>query len=311
MNAGEIIADLRKQDVEILTEERFVKVVNDIPKPVTYIGLEPSNVIHIGNLSASIPVFKLARHGFKAIILLADLHALANDKGEIGEIQNFAAADRQMYEKVAKKMGIGGKLEYRYGTEFEDQKYFIQMLRLSRVINFTEAEKSMDEISKSSVSRMTSSLIYPLMQVLDIGELGVNVAVGAIDQRKVHVLAIENLKKLGYPTPIAVHTRLIMQGIDGKRKMSKSFGNTINLDETQDSLETKIKKTYCAPGDVEVNPILGWYKALLFPVLDRPLSFGPKELSNFASLEQAWKDQMISPQDLKRSAIRDLAEILI
>ena len=101
------------------------------------------------------------------------------------------------------------------------------MLRLSRVINFTEAEKSMDEISKSSVSRMTSSLIYPLMQVLDIGELGVNVAVGAIDQRKVHVLAIENLKKLGYPTPIAVHTELIMQGIDGKRKMSKSFGNTI------------------------------------------------------------------------------------
>jgi tyrosyl-tRNA synthetase len=311
VNAEEIIADLRKQDVEILTEERFAKVVSDIPKPVTYIGLEPSNVIHIGNLSASIPVFKLARHGFKAIILLADLHALANDKGEIGEIQGFAAADREMYEKVAKKMGIGGKLEYRYGTEFEDQKYFIQMLRLSRVINFTEAEKSMDEISKSSVSRMTSSLIYPLMQVLDIGELGVNVAVGAIDQRKVHVLAIENLKKLGYPTPVAIHTKLIMQGIDGKRKMSKSFGNTINLDETQDSLEAKIKKTYCSPGDVEVNPILGWYKALLFPVLDRPLSFGPKELSNFPSLEQAWKDKLISPQDLKRSAIRDLAEILI
>ena len=288
-----------------------MKVVKDIPEPVTYIGLEPSNVIHIGNLSASIPVFKLAKHGFKAIILLADLHALANDKGEIGEIQSYAAADRQMYEKVAKKMGVGGKLEYRYGTQFEDQKYFIQMLRLSRVINFTEAEKSMDEISKSSVSRMTSSLIYPLMQVLDIGELGVNVAVGAIDQRKVHVLAIENLKKLGYPTPVAVHSKVIMQGIDGKRKMSKSFGNTINLDETQDSLEAKIKKTYCAPGDVEVNPILGWYKALLFPVLDRPLSFGPKELSDFTSLERAWKDKTISPQELKRSAVRDLAELLI
>ncbi len=199
MNPEEIIADLRKQDVEILTEERIIKVITEIKKPVTYIGLEPSNVIHIGNLSASIPVFKLARHGFKAIILLADLHALANDKGEISEIQKFAAADKEMFEKIARKLGIDGKLEYRYGTEFEDQKYFIQMLRLSRVINFTEAEKSMDEISKSSVSRMTSSLIYPLMQVLDIGELGVNVAVGVIDQRKVHVLAIENLKKLGYP----------------------------------------------------------------------------------------------------------------
>jgi tyrosyl-tRNA synthetase len=311
VKAEEIISDLRKQDIEILTEERITKVINEVADPVTYIGLEPSNVIHIGNLSASIPVFKLAKHGFKAIILLADLHALANDKGEISEIQNFAAADREMFENVAKKLGIGGKLEYRYGTQFEDQKYFIQMLRLSRVINFTEAEKSMDEISKSSVSRMTSSLIYPLMQVLDIGELGVNVAVGAIDQRKVHVLAIENLKKLGYPTPVAIHSKVIMQGIDGKRKMSKSFGNTINLDETQDSLESKIKKTFCSPGDIEVNPILGWYKALIFPVLDRSLSFGQKEYSNHAELEVAWKNMEITPQELKGSTIRDLAELLI
>lgn len=311
MDAEKIIADLRKQDLEILTEERFTKIVTELPKPVTYIGLEPSNVIHIGNLSASIPVFKLAKYGFRAIILLADLHALANDKGEISEIQSFAALDRSMFEKVARKLGIGGKLEYRYGTEFEDQKYFIQMLRLSRVINFTEAEKSMDEISKSSVSRMTSSLIYPLMQVLDIGELGVNVAVGAIDQRKVHVLAIENLKKLGYPTPVAIHAKIIMQGIDGKRKMSKSFGNTINLDETQDSLEAKIKKTYCAPGDIEVNPILGWYKALIFPVLDKSLKFGQKEFSNYPELEQAWKLKQITPQELKQSTVRDLAELLI
>lgn len=311
MNAQEVIADLRKQDIEILTEERLTKIANDVPMPVTYIGIEPSNVIHIGNLSASIPVFKLAKHGFRAIILLADLHALANDKGEIGDIEKFGESDRDMFEKVARKMGIGGKLEYKFGTEFEDQKYFIQMLRLSRVINFTEAEKSMDEISKSSVSRMTSSLIYPLMQVLDIGELRVNVAVGAIDQRKVHVLAIENLKKLGYPTPVAVHTKVIMQGVDGKRKMSKSFGNTINLDETQETLESKIKKAYCSPGDVEVNPILGWYKALLFPILDRPLSFGSKEVENFPALETAWKNNEITPQELKRSAVRDLAELLI
>ncbi len=311
MDPQEIIADLRKQDIEILTEERLIKTITEIPKPVTYIGLEPSNVIHIGNLSASIPVFKLAKYGFRAIILLADLHALANDKGEIGEIQKFAASDRDMYEKVAKKLGVGGKLEYKYGTEFEDQKYFIQMLRLSRLINFTEAEKSMDEISKSSVSRMTSSLVYPLMQVLDIGALGVNVAVGAIDQRKVHVLAIENLKKLGYPTPVAIHTKLIMQGTDGRRKMSKSYGNTINLDETEESLEAKIKKTYCAPGEVEINPILGWYKALLFPVFDRPLTFGSKEISKFPDLEQAWKDKEINPQELKRSCVRDLAELLI
>ena len=311
MNAPEVIADLRKQDVEILTEQRLTKIINEVPEPVTYIGFEPSNVIHIGNLSASIPVFKLAKYGFRAIMLLADLHALANDKGEIGEIQKFASADREMFEKVAKKMGIGGKLEYKFGTEFEDQKYFIQMLRLSRMINFTEAEKSMDEISKTSVSRMTSSLIYPLMQVLDIGELHVNVAVGAIDQRKVHVLAIENLKKLGYSTPVAIHSKVILQGTDGKRKMSKSFGNTINLDETQESLETKIRKTFLSPGDIDVNPILGWYKALLFPVRRGPITVGAKEFSAYNELEAAWAQKELTPQELKQAVVRDLAELLI
>ncbi|MHB8568378.1 MAG: tyrosine--tRNA ligase [Nitrososphaerales archaeon] len=310
MNAKEIVSDLRRQDVEILTEQRLEKVLEEIPRPVAYIGLEPSNSLHIGNLSSSIPVMKLAKHGFRSIVLLADLHALANDKGEMKAIRDFAKVDREMYERIASKMGIGGKLEYKLGTEFENQEYFVQLLRLSKLVNFTEAEKSMDEISKSSVTRMTSSIIYPLMQALDIGVLGVNVAVGAIDQRKVHVLAIENLRKLGYRTPVAIHAP-IMLGTDGKKKMSKSLGNAISLDETPESLEARIRKTYCAPGDIDVNPILSWYKAMIFPLAEQPLEFGSKNASNIAELESLWKKNEISPQELKKSALRDLGNLLL
>lgn len=312
MNAQEVIRDLRKQDIEILTEERLIQVVEKIPRPTSYIGHEPSGALSIGNLAGSLPVLTLANHGFHAIILLADLHALANDKGELNEIQGFALRDKDMIEKVARKMGVGGKIEYKFGTEFEDQKYFVQMLRLAKLVNFTEAEKSMDEISRKSVARMTSSAIYPLMQVLDIGVLGVNVAVGSIDQRKVHVLAIENLKKLGYSTPVAIHNRTIIQGTDGNRKMSKSFGNTIDLDETQESLEKKVKKTFCAPGDVETNPILGWYKALIFPLASGPLQFGnDMAVNDYAQLERVWASKKLSPQELKAAVIRDLSDIIL
>ncbi len=222
MNPQEIIADLKRQEIEILTEERFSKIVTDVKVPTTYIGFEPSGVLHIGHFSSSIPVFKLAKHGFHSIILLADLHALVNDKGEIDEIRSIAKYDRDVFEKIATKMGVGGKFEYKLGTQFEDQQYFIQMLRLAKMVNFTEAEKSMDEISKSTMSRMTASVIYPLMQALDIGVMGVNVAVGGFAQRKVHVLAIENLKKLGYPTPVAIHSGAII-GTDGK-KLDEQIG---------------------------------------------------------------------------------------
>ena len=310
MNPQEIITDLKKQQVEILTEQRFSKIVTDIQVPTTYIGFEPSSVLHIGNFSSSVPVIKLAKHGFHSIILLADLHAFANDKGEIEEIRAVAKYDREVFEKIATKMGVGGRIEYRLGTQFEDQAYFIQLLRLSKLVNFTEAEKSMDEISKSTMSRMTASVIYPLMQALDIGVMGVNVAVGGFAQRKVHVLAIDHLKKLGYPTPVAIHSGAII-GTDGKRLMSKTFGNTINLDETQDSLETKIRKTFCSPGDIEVNPILSWYKTLILPLTEGSLEFGNLSLSEYNSLEAAWAKKEISPQDFKKSVLRDLGNLLL
>ena len=198
MLASEVIADIKKQDAEILTEERLSTIVSEFREPLAYIGFEPSGSLHIGHLSSSLPLIKLARHGFKTIVLLADLHALANDKGEMKQIQDFAAKDREMFEKVGRRLGVAGKFEYRLGTDFENQSYFIQLLRLARLVNLTEAQKSMDEISKSTVNRMTSAVIYPLMQALDIGVMGIHVAVGGFAQRKVHVLAIENLKKFRY-----------------------------------------------------------------------------------------------------------------
>lgn len=310
MSPHEVVADLRKQEVEILTEERFHKLLSGVEERRAYIGFEPSGALHIGHFSSSIPVLKLAKYGFNSIILLADLHALANDKGEIDEIHSIAKRDQAMFEKIANKMGVGGRLEYKLGTEFEDQSYFVQLLRLAKHVNFTEAMKSMDEISKSTVTRMTSSVIYPLMQALDIGVMKINVAVGGFAQRKVHVLAIDNLKKLGYLTPVAIHSGAII-GTDGKKLMSKSFGNTINLDETQESLETKIRKTFCSPGDIEVNPILSWYKTLIFPLIDGPVQFGGLNITDGKSLEIAWAKKEITPQDFKKSAIRDLGDLLL
>jgi tyrosyl-tRNA synthetase len=311
LNAAEVISDLRKQDLEILTEERLTKVIEGMEKQTAYIGFEPSSSLHIGNLAGALPLFTLAKHGFKPIVLLADLHAFANDKGDMDEIQRNAAADREMLEKFAEKVGIGGKIHYTVGTEFENQDYFITMLKLSRMINMSDAEKSMDEISKKSVARMTSSIIYPLMQVLDIGVLGVSVAIGSIDQRKVHVLAIENLKKLGYTTPVAIHNKVIVQGIDGNQKMSKSIGNTIDLNETQETLEKKIRKTFCAPGNVEVNPILGWYKALILPLSKDPILFDKLSVSSYSELETLWVERKLTPQELKAATIRDLGNLLI
>ena len=49
-----------------------------------------------------------------------------------------------------------------------------------------------------------SQIVYPLMQAVDIAMLKVDVAVGGIDQRKIHMLARENLKNIGFNTPVCL-----------------------------------------------------------------------------------------------------------
>jgi tyrosyl-tRNA synthetase len=310
VNAQEVISDLKRQEMEILTEARLTETIESAPRPTTYIGVEPSAALHIGFLASALPVVKLTKWGFRGIILLADLHALANDKGELKEIEEIGKKDRTMFEKIMSRLGLAGKIEYKFGTEFEDQSYFIQMLRLAKHVNFTEAQKSMDQISRSSVARMLSSAIYPLMQAMDIAVMGVNVAVGGIDQRKVHVLAIENLRKLGYSTPVAIHTQMLA-GTDGKNMMHKSYRNTIDLEETSETLGAKIKKTFCPPREVENNPILDWYRKLIFPLSDGPIAFADREASSYSELERYWLKDMVSPQELKKAAERDIGNLIL
>lgn len=66
-----------------------------------------------------------------------------------------------------------------------------------------------------------------------------------------------------------------------------------------------------APGNIEVNPIMTWYKAMIFPLADRELSFGSKSASNIGDLESLWVKNEVSPQELKKSALRDLGNLLL
>ena len=83
-------------------------------------------------------------------------------------------------------------------------------------------------------------MVYPLMQAVDIAMLGVDVAVGGIDQRKIHMLARQGLTRLGYRAPVCVHMPILL-GLDGE-KMSSSKGNYISVDDTEQEVISKLKK---------------------------------------------------------------------
>lgn len=161
---------------------------------------------------------------------------------------------------------------------------------------------------------MVSQMIYPLMQAIDIAYLGVDVAIGGMDQRKIHMLARENLPRLGYKAPICLHTPILV-GLDGQ-KMSSSKGNYISVRDEKEEVERKILKAYCPKGEVENNPIIQILQYYIFPkynkiVIERDSKYGGDiEYESFDQLVSDYKAGALHPLDLKRAVAKYLNKIL-
>jgi tyrosyl-tRNA synthetase len=171
----------------------------------------------------------------------------------------------------------------------------------------------MDEVGRNMETPTVSQMIYPIMQMVDIALLKVDAAVGGIDQRKIHMLARENLAAVGYPSPVCIHTP-ILNGLDGK-KMSSSSGNYISVADSVEEIEKKCQKAFCPP-ECEENPVLQILRYHIFPrsgtvVVKRPAKFGgDREFGSYLEIEEAYRKGELHPLDLKKTVGTYMAGIL-
>ncbi|KUK04144.1 MAG: tyrosyl-tRNA synthetase [Methanosarcinales archaeon] len=296
--------------VEVITREELGELLRTEQHPRVYAGYEPSGKIHLGHVLTINKLIDLKNAGFEVIVLLADLHAYLNEKGSLDEVRQMADMNRACFEALGLEDAT-----YKYGSDYQlEREYVLDVLKLARNTTLARARRSMDEVSRSAKNPQVSQMIYPLMQAVDIARLGVDVAVGGIDQRKIHMLAREGLVKLGYRAPVCIHTPILL-GLDGE-KMSSSKGNYISVDDTEEQVNAKLKKAFCPEGVVENNPVLEVFRYHIFPrfssvLIERPEKFGGDvEFESFEALEQAFAERSLHPADLKGAAASYVNEIL-
>jgi tyrosyl-tRNA synthetase len=297
-----------RNTVEVVTDEELRKVLAR-PKKRVYAGYEPSGEIHLGHLVTVNKLVDLKRAGFEVVVLLADLHAFLNRKGTMEEVRDLAMYNRKCFE------GLGlTDVEYVLGSDLQlDRDYELMVLRLSQQITLNRATRSMDEVGRQMEAPTVSQMIYPIMQMVDIARLGVDAAVGGIDQRKIHMLAREHLPSVGYPSPVCIHTP-ILNGLDGK-KMSSSSGNYISVADSVEEIQKKCQKAFCPP-ECEENPVLQILQYHVFPrvpevVVQRPAKFGgDRTFRAFGEIEEAYRKGEIHPLDLKKTTATYLSDIL-
>lgn len=305
MDLEQKIAIAKRNTEEIVTEEELRNLLETNEKPRAYVGYEPSGEIHLGHMITVQKLVDLQDVGFEIVVLLADLHAYLNEKGTFEEIEEIAKMNRKVFE------ALGLNAKFVLGSEFQlKENYMLDVLKFARITTLNRAKRSMDEVSRRKDDPMVSQMIYPLMQSLDIAYLNVDVAVGGIDQRKIHMLARENLPKLGYKAPVCIHTPILL-GLDGQ-KMSSSKGNFISVRDPPKAVEEKMRKAFCPAKVVENNPVLEIIKFYIFPRFKEfAVEFkGTLNFNSFEELKLEYEKGNVHPLDLKIAAANYLNKIL-
>ncbi len=300
---------IEKGVLEIVTlEELKEKIKNQ--DMTAYIGYEPSGKIHLGHAITVKKMLDLQKAGFKIKILLADLHAYLNDKGSLEEIKEISKYNIKCF----RALGLGDETEFILGSSFQTQAdYTYNVYESAIYTTLARSKRSMAQITRESKDHKVAEVIYPLMQVVDMIFLNVDLAVGGMEQRKIHMLARENLPKMGFPAPVCIHTPLL-HGTDGADKMSSSKKNFIAIDDSPEDITEKVKKSFCPPGQVDGNPVLEMAEHFIFPkyssmIIERSSKFGGDlELKQEQILDLYGKGEL-HPLDLKNAVSKYLIKI--
>lgn len=300
---------VEKGTLEVVTPEELLRKI-ETGEMTAYIGFEPSGKIHLGHAITIRKMKDLQKVGFKIKILLADLHAYLNGKGSLEEIKQISEYNIRCF----RALGLSDETEFILGSSFQTQEdYTYKVYELALSTTLARAKRSMAQITRESKDHKVAEVIYPLMQVIDMMFLEVDLALGGMEQRKIHMLARENLPRIGYAAPVCIHTPLL-HGTDGGEKMSSSKENFIAIDDSPQEIENKVKKSFCPALEVEGNPVLEMAEHFIFTenktmIIERPEKFGGNlELSQQQLLDMYAKGEL-HPMDLKGAVSKYLTEI--
>jgi tyrosyl-tRNA synthetase len=264
----------------------------------------------------------LQEAGFEVVVLLADVHAYLNDKGTFAEIRETAERMREQFLAY----GLDeSDTEFVLGSTYQlDEEYVLDLHALELETTVARAQRAMAEIQRGEHAKV-SQMVYPLMQALDIEYLDLDLAVGGLDQRKVHMLAREGLPAVGYESRPALHTPILADLTTGVGKMSASEGVTISMEDSAAELEEKVNSAYCPPtaepepddeGNERENPVLQLFQYHVFPrflevVIERPEQYGGDlTYADYASLEADLESGELHPADAKGALAAYLDELV-
>ncbi|MCJ1450867.1 hypothetical protein MMC28_001201 [Mycoblastus sanguinarius] len=324
LSADEKIALINENLQEVLKPEIIEDVIKKQNRPlVVYWGTATTGRPHVGYFAPIVKLAHFLRAGCKLKILLADIHGfLDNLKAPIELVKFRAEYYKFVIISLLKSVNVPiEQLEFVLGSSYQlSEKYTMDLFRLSSVVTEHDAKKAGAEVVKQVENSTLSGLIYPLMQALDEEHLGVDAQFGGVDQRKIFILAAEQLSKINYKERAHLMNPMV-PGLAGGKMSASDPDSKIDVLETAEVVRRKMKKAHAAPKEVQGNGIISFVEYVLLPISG--LKSGgqgkfvverkdgePLVYTDIATLKKDYEADILMPQMLKPAATNALIELL-
>lgn len=225
-----------------------------------YLGVDPTSTnLHVGHF---VPLQKLRKFqdlGHQAIFLIGDYTATIGDPS--GRDTERARLTHEQVMELAKTYAAQAfrvldpnRTEVRYNGEWLAQLSFADIIELASIFPMKQiiARRDFQERMARGESLRFHEALYALMQGYDAFALKCDAQVGAYDQH-FNMLAGRAIQQHFGDQPHVMVTTPIIIGTDG-RKMSKSCGNTIDINDSPFDMYGKTMRTAddCIPAYLEL-----------------------------------------------------------
>lgn len=245
-NKQKIEQVLSRGVVEIIGKEDIEKALLSGKKLRIKLGIDPTSPnIHLGR---SIPLLKLRDFqdlGHKVVLIVGDFTGVigdTSDKDSERPMLNHKQIKENLknYKKQLAKIIDIRKAEFYFNSKWLKKLNFAQIGELASIFSVNQFI-SRDLIARRLREGKRVSLhetLYPLMQGFDSVAVKADVELGGTDQ-KFNLLAGRDIQKHFGQKEQSILMGPLIEGLDG-RKMSSSWGNTINFMDSPEEMYGKI-----------------------------------------------------------------------
>jgi tryptophanyl-tRNA synthetase len=238
--------------------------------------MRPTGKLHLGHLAGALRNWAELQDRYDCFYFVADWHALTSEYGDTSELAANAADN--LADWIAAGIDPEKSTIFVQSLVPEHAELYLLLSMvvpvpwLERVPTYKEQQENITDRDLSTIG----FLGYPLLQTADVAMYDARFVPVGGDQVAHLELAREAVRRFNntFGSAVLVEPQHILTnferlpGLDN-RKMSKSYGNAIDLSDDADTVRAKVMKMYTdpkrvradVPGTVEGNPVFLYHDA--------------------------------------------------